>query len=89
MEALLLADELKTVLADALDLRDRAVAMDVSTPLLGAVPELDSIGVLNLIAALEAHFGIEISDDEITAANFESLGTLANFVERSLAALAA
>ena len=62
----------------------RVQQMDVAAPLLGAVPELDSIAVVNLITALEEQFDITIADDEIGASNFETLGSLTHFIERKL-----
>jgi acyl carrier protein len=50
--------------------------------LLGSLPELDSMAVVSLIAALEAQFDIAIDDDEISASTFETLGSLAAFVAR-------
>ena len=38
------------------------------------------MAVVNLITALEEHFGIIVDDDEISASTFETLGTLAAFV---------
>lgn len=54
---------------------------DADTPLLGAVPELDSIGVVTLITAIEDNFGCVIEDDEIDAEIFATLGSLVSFVE--------
>jgi acyl carrier protein len=62
----------------------RVRQMDAAAPLLGAVPELVSIAVVNLITALEEHFGITVADDEIDASTFETLGSLARFIERKL-----
>ena len=42
------------------------------------------MAVLNVILALEEHFGVTIDDDEVTGELFETLGTLAAFVERKL-----
>ena len=75
-------DELKTVLADVLSLGGRARGFGPGTPLLGAIPELDSMAVVSLITALEERFGIEIADDEIDGAVFATFGSLAGFVER-------
>ena len=49
--------------------------------LLGALPEFDSMAVVNVIGALEENFGIEFDDDEISAEIFESVETLVQFVE--------
>jgi acyl carrier protein len=82
----MLIDDVKTVVGTTLQIRGRVQEMDAAAPLLGAVPELDSIAVVNLITALEEHFGITVADDEIGAAAFETLGSLTKFVERKLAA---
>jgi acyl carrier protein len=77
-------NEVRTVVDSALQLRGRLGACDGSTPLLGALPELDSMAVVSLITALEEHFGIAVADDEIEAATFATLGSLANFVREKL-----
>jgi acyl carrier protein len=59
--------------------------MNAATRLLGAIPELDSMAVVSLITALEEQFCIAVDDDEIGAATFETLGSLAAFVEQKLA----
>jgi acyl carrier protein len=74
------------VVGSALQLGTRARALDASTPLLGAIPELDSMAVVNVITALEEHFGISVADDEIGAATFATLGSLSAFVEQKLGA---
>lgn len=74
-------DEVRTLLADALALSPAtAAALNEQSPLLGALPELDSMAVVTLIGALEDHFGISIADDDISASTFETLGSLAAFV---------
>jgi acyl carrier protein len=52
-----------------------------STPLLGAMPELDSMAVVELIAALESRFGIDVDDTALSGEVFESLGSLTDFVD--------
>ena len=79
-----LIDDVKTVVGSALQLGARIRSMDASTPLLGAIPELDSMAVVNVITALEEHFGIAVADDEIDAATFATLGSLSAFVEQKL-----
>jgi len=80
----MLLDDVKAVVGGALQLGNRVQQMDAEAPLIGAVPELDSIAVVNLITALEEHFGIAVADDEIGASTFETLGSLTRFVERKL-----
>jgi acyl carrier protein len=74
-------DDVKSVVVSTLGIEDRADTLNASTPLLGGLPELDSMAVVELVAALEARFGFEVSDDEITGEVFETLGSLAAFVE--------
>lgn len=76
-------DELNAILRVTLSLP--ALSMDPATPLLGALPQLDSMSVASVIAALENQFQIQVADDEIGARHFETLGSLAAFVERKLA----
>ena len=77
--------EVKTVLVETLGVQDRAGTIDASTPLLGSLPELDSMAVLELVAALEQQFGITIDDDDVTAEAFETLASLADLVTAKLA----
>ena len=78
-------DDVKQILGSTLQLGARVSSMDASTPLLGAIPELDSMAVISLITALEEQFGISIGDDEIDAAAFETLGSLTAFVAAKVA----
>lgn len=63
-------------------LSGRAVTGD--TPLLtgGAI---DSLGILDLVTFLGERFGVELSDEDFEPANFETLGQLVSFVERTRA----
>ena len=80
----MLLDDVKQVVGNALQIGRRVQQMDSAAPLLGAVPELDSIAVVSIITALEEHFGITVADDEIGASTFETLGSLTRFIERKL-----
>jgi acyl carrier protein len=74
-------EDVKQVLVSVLGIEDRAASIDAGTELLGSLPELDSMAVLELVAALEQRFGISIDDDDVTAEVFENLGTLAALVD--------
>ena len=78
--------EVVAVLDRVLDLGGRASALRADSPLLGAVPELDSMAVATLITALEEHFGFAVDDDEIDGSVFATVGSLAAFVGKKLAA---
>ena len=73
-------EEVKTVLCDVLNLGEAGRALQADSPLLGALPELDSMAVVSIIGALEEHFGIVVDDDDISASTFATLGSLAQFV---------
>jgi acyl carrier protein len=75
-------NDVKNVLIDVLNLGPAGAALDANSPLLGSLPELDSMAVVSLIGALEERFGITIDDDDISASTFETLGSLAAFVEQ-------
>jgi acyl carrier protein len=79
-------DNVKTILADVLNLGEAANALTADSFLLGSIPELDSMAVINLITALEEQFGIVVEDDEISATTFATLGSLSAFVEQKSAA---
>jgi acyl carrier protein len=46
---------------------------------------IDSLGVLDIVGHLEAQFHVQISDEDLTPENFETIGHMAAFVERKLA----
>ncbi len=73
--------EVAEVLVETLGIQDRAATLDASTPLFGAMPELDSLAVLELVSALEDRFGIVVEDEEFGGEIFETLGSLASFVD--------
>ena len=78
-------EQVKTLLADVLNLGPAGAALGADSPLLGSLPELDSMAVVTLIGALEEHFGIASDDDDISASTFATLGSLAAFVEQKAA----
>jgi acyl carrier protein len=75
-------EAVKHILHATLGLGKLPLAAD--TPLLGSVPELDSMAVISVIAALEEHFGIEVADEDIHARHFATVGTLHDFVHAKL-----
>ncbi|THB66016.1 MAG: acyl carrier protein [Gammaproteobacteria bacterium] len=77
-------EEVKKIIADILDIHDQIDEFDGDTPLLGHIPELDSMAVVSIISDAEEHFGISMDDDEITAEAFETIGSFAELVERKV-----
>jgi acyl carrier protein len=74
----------KAVVIETLGVEDRAEELDAGTALLGSLPELDSMAVLELVLALEERFGIALEGDDVTAEAFETLGSLTALVEDKL-----
>lgn len=77
-------EEVRELLGVTLKLGNRTASLIATTPLLGNLPELDSMAVVSVITALEEHYGFTVSDDEIAAETFETLGSLADFVKGKL-----
>jgi acyl carrier protein len=74
-------NEVRNILTDLLNLGPAGATLTADSPLLGSLPENDSMAVVSLIGALEEHFGIMVDDDEISASTFATLGSLAAFVQ--------
>ncbi len=73
-------DEVRQLIGEILQLGDRAQKFGPDTPLLGSIPEFDSMAVVTLINALEERFDIQVADDEISAETFETVGKVYAFV---------
>ncbi len=79
-------DDIRQLIGDLLLLGDRMEKMGPDTPLVGSIPEFDSMAVVALIQALEERFGIQVADDEISAETFETVGKVHEFVLDKIAA---
>ena len=74
------------VLDESLSLNGRSANFTRETPLLGAIPELDSMAVVTLITTLEEQFGLVVDDDDLDGSTFATVGSLADYVSSKLAA---
>lgn len=74
------------LLDEVLSLNGRSATFSRATPLLGAIPELDSMAVVSLISALEENLGMVVDDDDIDGETFATVGTLVDFVSARMAA---
>ena len=54
--------EVIRLLDEVLSLEGRSSTFTLETPLMGAIPELDSMAVVSLITGLENHFGLVVED---------------------------
>ncbi len=73
----------KIVLVKTLGIQDRADRLEESTELFGSMPELDSMAVVTLAVNLEQEFDFEIDGEDFTGEVFDTIGTLAEFVEQN------
>ncbi|ABC23917.1 hypothetical protein F11_15995 [Rhodospirillum rubrum F11] len=72
------------LLRETLQIGERADGLTAESCLLGAIPELDSMAIAALLMGLEDRFKIVIEDGDISAATFETVGTLCRFVEEKV-----
>lgn len=77
--------EVLSILDEILGLQGRSAGMTADTPLLGAVPELDSMAVVGVIGALEERFEIFFDDDEIDGQTFATVGSLVDAIRAKVA----
>jgi acyl carrier protein len=71
----------KSLIKQVLQLGERADRLTAETPLIGNFPELNSLTIAGLIAAIEDHLGCSIDDSEISQDIVETVGALAAFIE--------
>lgn len=68
---------LRDVLGQVLGLSPaRLAAVTLETPLLGALPELDSMAIATLFGGIEDHFAVMFDDAELTGETLATYGTL-------------
>ena len=71
---------LRAILKDVLGLSNEQVAgFDDTTPLFGALPELDSMAVAVVLTEIEDRLGIVVDDDEVDGDMLETFGALTTF----------
>ncbi|MEQ1661846.1 MAG: phosphopantetheine-binding protein [Thiobacillus sp.] len=75
----------RDILRDNLQLGARADKLEPDSYLMGQLPEFNSLSVVGIIASIEDQLGVAISDDEITGDIFETVGSLAQFIEAKMA----
>ncbi|MCR9186210.1 MAG: phosphopantetheine-binding protein [Halieaceae bacterium] len=63
---------------------DESVSLSEDTYLMGGFPEFNSLTITTLIVEIEDNLGCEVADDEISGEIFETVGSLAEFVEHKM-----
>ena len=80
-------DELQTlreVLRNTLKLGSLADGLTAQSRLLGALPGLDSLSVVAVLAAIEKKYAVRIRNDELSADVFATLGRLNAFIQHKV-----
>ena len=76
--------EVIRILGETLELGERTAHLTAATSLAGAMPELDSMAIINVIVELEEHFDVFFENDEVTAETFDTVASLTALVEGKL-----
>lgn len=75
----------REILRSNLQLGARADQLTRATPLMGAMPEFNSLSVVGLITSIEEELGCAIADDEISGDIFETVGAFSDFISSKMA----
>ena len=78
-------EQIKNILGTTLQLGDRVNQLTPDTPLLGNIPEMDSVAVITILTTIEEQFDIIVEDDEIDGEAFATVGSLVDFVNAKVA----
>lgn len=81
-----LDEQILQSLETSLNIRLDRAKIGPDSPLLGAIPEFDSMAVVALLTHLEEKYGFSIDDDEVDGSVFATIGSLTQFVREKLAA---
>lgn len=79
-----LTQTISRILAAQLGPAYPAESFGADTALLGRIPELDSMAVVGILAAIEDETGISIPDDEVSADAFATFSALESFVRQQM-----
>lgn len=77
-----------SILADLEKFLLEEVAVDTSRKSLEPEDDLleqgviDSMGILKLVAYIEETYGVQIDDEDVIPENFQTLASMASFIER-------
>ena len=79
-------DRVRELVVEALAQQVAPASIDPDEPLFGGDATVDSLGSLEILAAIEAEYGFRVPDDELRVELFESVRSLARTVVRRRAA---
>lgn len=72
------------IVCSCLQLDPSEAKLDAETPLLGGLPDFNSLTIATVVESIEEQLGCIIEDEELTGELFETVGTLAQFVETKI-----
>lgn len=77
-----LLEEVKSVIVNAVNLHHlQPAAITPATSLRDGGLELDSIDILEVVVAIEHHFGVKVGDAEVAREHFRTIGKIAAYVQ--------
>ena len=79
----MIQEEVQQILKEALP-GSNVQCWSEHTKILGAVPEFDSMTIVNVLSMVEENFDMTIEDDEVSAEVFETLGSLVFFISEKV-----
>ena len=79
-----IVNQLKTLIAEKLDVNLKKEEIDESVPLFEDGLGLDSIAIVELIALTEKHFNIEFADSDLNLESFSNLNVLGDCIAQKI-----
>lgn len=77
-----MVDEVIRVIVNAVNLHHlKPGAVTAETSLRDGGLELDSIDILEVVVAIEHHFGVKVGDAEVAREHFRTIGKIANYIQ--------
>jgi len=80
-------DELRSLIGEVTGDSVAIHSLAESSPLLGAIPEMDSLAIVNLLIAMENKYHFQVEDDEVDQSIFQSLSSLRSFAQDKISRL--
>jgi acyl carrier protein len=77
--------KLQTILSQVINIPSDSISANM--PLIGEYAELDSMGIMTLLMAIEENFSIDIDDIELSMETFATFASLQHSVENATNAI--